>query len=166
MVDQFTSGSPINTRRTCSAWRYCSQEEIQFIWIMDHVKMTAFKGLGHICRYMVTFTGVKSHSQEQSFINRCKVTSPIPRCEVPLADGSPFCSQVGGQNNRCAFQLTGAYNLRHSQVHTPHQSGYPHNGHADKNPYVHDHRADKDSYPHDSNIQLPKPEVKAVRSDE
>ena len=32
-------------------------------------------------------------------------------------------------------------------------SGYPHNGHADKNPYPHDHRADKDSYPHDSNNQ-------------
>ena len=32
-------------------------------------------------------------------------------------------------------------------------SGYPHNGRADKNPYRHDHRADKDSYPHDSNNQ-------------
>ena len=30
-------------------------------------------------------------------------------------------------------------------------SGYPHDGRADKNPYPHDHRADKDSYPHDSN---------------
>ena len=33
------------------------------------------------------------------------------------------------------------------------ESGYPHDGHADKNPYSHDHRADKDSYPHDSNNQ-------------
>ena len=32
-------------------------------------------------------------------------------------------------------------------------SGYPHNGHADKNPYPHDRRADKDSYSHDSNNQ-------------
>ena len=32
-------------------------------------------------------------------------------------------------------------------------SGYPHDGHADKNPYLHDCRADKDSYPHDSNNQ-------------
>ena len=32
-------------------------------------------------------------------------------------------------------------------------SGYPHDGHADKNPYPHDRRADKDSYPHDSNNQ-------------
>ena len=30
-------------------------------------------------------------------------------------------------------------------------SGYPHDGCADKNPYPHDRRADKDSYPHDSN---------------
>ena len=32
-------------------------------------------------------------------------------------------------------------------------SGYPHDGHADKNPHPHDRRADKDSYPHDSNNQ-------------
>ena len=32
-------------------------------------------------------------------------------------------------------------------------SGYPHDGRADKNPYPHDRRADKDSYPHDSNNQ-------------
>ena len=32
-------------------------------------------------------------------------------------------------------------------------SGYPHDGRADKNPYLHDRRADKDSYPHDSNNQ-------------
>ena len=30
-------------------------------------------------------------------------------------------------------------------------SGYPHDGRADKNPYPHDRRADKDSYPQDSN---------------
>ena len=32
-------------------------------------------------------------------------------------------------------------------------SGYPHDGRADKNPYPHDRRADKDSFPHDSNNQ-------------
>ena len=32
-------------------------------------------------------------------------------------------------------------------------SGYPHDGRADKNPYPHDRRADKDSYLHDSNNQ-------------
>ena len=32
-------------------------------------------------------------------------------------------------------------------------SGYPHDGCADKYPYSHDRRADKDSYPHDSNNQ-------------
>ena len=32
-------------------------------------------------------------------------------------------------------------------------SGYPHDGRADKNAYPHDRRADKDSYPHDSNNQ-------------
>ena len=32
-------------------------------------------------------------------------------------------------------------------------SGYPHDGRADKNPYPHDRRVDKDSYPHDSNNQ-------------
>ena len=32
-------------------------------------------------------------------------------------------------------------------------SGYPHDGRADKNPYPHDRRADKDSYPQDSNNQ-------------
>ena len=32
-------------------------------------------------------------------------------------------------------------------------SGYPHDGRADKNPYRHDRRADKDSYSHDSNNQ-------------
>ena len=32
-------------------------------------------------------------------------------------------------------------------------SGYPHDGRADKNPYPHDRRADNDSYPHDSNNQ-------------
>ena len=28
-------------------------------------------------------------------------------------------------------------------------SGYPHDGRADKNPYPHDGRADKNPYPHD-----------------
>ena len=32
-------------------------------------------------------------------------------------------------------------------------NGYPHDGHADKNPYPHDRHADKDSYLHDSNNQ-------------
>ena len=32
-------------------------------------------------------------------------------------------------------------------------SGYPHDGHADKNPYPHARRADKDSYVHESNNQ-------------
>ena len=32
-------------------------------------------------------------------------------------------------------------------------SGYPHDGRAEKNPYPHDRRADKDSYPHDRNNQ-------------
>ena len=32
-------------------------------------------------------------------------------------------------------------------------SGYPHDGRADKNPDPHDCRTDKDSYPHDSNNQ-------------
>ena len=32
-------------------------------------------------------------------------------------------------------------------------SGYPHDGRANKNPYPHDLRADKDSYPHDSTNQ-------------
>ena len=32
-------------------------------------------------------------------------------------------------------------------------SGYPQDGHADKNPYPHDRHADKDSYPCDSNNQ-------------
>ena len=32
-------------------------------------------------------------------------------------------------------------------------SGYLHDGRADKNPYPHDRCADKDSYPHNSNNQ-------------
>ena len=32
-------------------------------------------------------------------------------------------------------------------------SGYPHDGRADKNPYPHDRCANKDSYPHGSNNQ-------------
>ena len=32
-------------------------------------------------------------------------------------------------------------------------SGYPHDGRADKNPYPNDRHADKDSYPHDSKNQ-------------
>ena len=30
-----------------------------------------------------------------------------------------------------------------------HDTGYPHDGRADKDSYPHDGRADKDSYPHD-----------------
>ena len=33
--------------------------------------------------------------------------------------------------------------------HTQSDSGYPHDGRADKDSYPHDGRADKDSYPHD-----------------
>ena len=32
-------------------------------------------------------------------------------------------------------------------------SGYLHDGRADKNPYLHDRRDDKNSYPHNSNNQ-------------
>ena len=32
-------------------------------------------------------------------------------------------------------------------------SGYPHDGRADKKPYPHDRWADNDSYPHNSNNQ-------------
>ena len=39
-------------------------------------------------------------------------------------------------------------------------SGYPHDGRADKNPYLHDRHADKDSYPHDSNNQCIRPKIK------
>ena len=38
-------------------------------------------------------------------------------------------------------------------MYSHNDSGYPHDGRADKNPYPHDRRADKDSYPHDSNNQ-------------
>ena len=38
-------------------------------------------------------------------------------------------------------------------THANIDNGYPHDGHADKNPYLHDRCADKDSYPHDSNNQ-------------
>ena len=38
-------------------------------------------------------------------------------------------------------------------THSVHDSGYPHDGRADKNLYPHDRRANKDSYPHDSNNQ-------------
>ena len=34
-------------------------------------------------------------------------------------------------------------------AHLRHNTGYPHDGHADKDSYLHDGRADKDSYPHD-----------------
>ena len=37
--------------------------------------------------------------------------------------------------------------------HVQKDSGYPHDGRADKNPYPHDRRADKHSYLHDSNNQ-------------
>ena len=43
-------------------------------------------------------------------------------------------------------QLSGKYRKQND-------SGYPHDGRADKNPYPHDRRADEDSYPHDSNNQ-------------
>ena len=38
------------------------------------------------------------------------------------------------------------------QISKKNDSGYPHDGRADKNPYPHDRRADKDSYPHDTII--------------
>ena len=33
------------------------------------------------------------------------------------------------------------------------KDSYPHDGHADKDSYLHDGRADKDSYPHDRHNQ-------------
>ena len=35
----------------------------------------------------------------------------------------------------------------------PADTGYPHDGRADKDSYPHDGRADKDSYPHDRHNQ-------------
>ena len=40
-----------------------------------------------------------------------------------------------------------------AKYHDYDDSGYPHDGRADKNPYPHDRCANKDSYPHDSNNQ-------------
>ena len=38
---------------------------------------------------------------------------------------------------------------RSSRTCRNYDTGYPHDGHADKDSYPHDGRADKDSYPHD-----------------
>ena len=46
-----------------------------------------------------------------------------------------------------------AYGINRILFLLPRDSGYPHDGRADKNPYPHDRHADKDSYPHDSNNQ-------------
>ena len=35
------------------------------------------------------------------------------------------------------------------RYYSPYDTGYPHDGRADKDSYPHDGRADKDSYPHD-----------------
>ena len=39
------------------------------------------------------------------------------------------------------------YDIKESD--NKHDTGYPHDGRADKDSYPHDGRADKDSYPHD-----------------
>ena len=50
--------------------------------------------------------------------------------------------------------MTAPYNIARREYGSEKQdSGYPHDGRADKNPYPHDRRADKDSYPHNSNNQ-------------
>ena len=68
-------------------------------------------------------------------------------------------------NDVCSSQTIKGIYSSHSSLHgawllfycpvisLPGDSGYPHDGRADKNPYPHDRRADKDSYPHDSNNQ-------------
>ena len=52
-------------------------------------------------------------------------------------------------------RYTGVTSLIFSGEKCPYlfDSGYPHDGCADKNPYPHDCRADKDSYLHDINNQ-------------
>ena len=62
--------------------------------------------------------------------NTCNITSPI----YPISPNAEIVHQL--------------------KIHILlYDSGYPHDGRADKNPYPHDRRADKDSYPHDSNNQ-------------
>ena len=39
-------------------------------------------------------------------------------------------------------------------MHAIHDTGYPHDGRADKDSYPHDGCADKDSYPHDRHNQM------------
>ena len=61
-----------------------------------------------------------------------------------------FICLVNNKNNvfLCYYKKL---NLGQSGLNS--DSGYPHDGRADKNPYPHDSRADKDSYPHDSKNQ-------------
>ena len=40
-----------------------------------------------------------------------------------------------------------------SLIHPIIDTGYPHDGHADKDSYSHDSRPNKDSYPHDRHNQ-------------
>ena len=47
-------------------------------------------------------------------------------------------------------KMTGKYGTQVKRVTAfPNDTGYPHDGRADKDSYPHDGRADKDSYPHD-----------------
>ena len=53
-------------------------------------------------------------------------------------------SVVGSWSSRLEARLSGL-----SPKDVKLDSGYPHDGRADKNPYPHDRRADKNPYPHD-----------------
>ena len=43
---------------------------------------------------------------------------------------------------------------RNTDGDKPSDTGYTHDGRADKDSYPHDGRADKDSYPHDQSVKI------------
>ena len=66
-----------------------------------------------------------------------KLTRYFP-CRLPR---TPFCTLMNGANDVIATN-----ELKWEPVSIFLDSGYPHDGRADKNPYPHDRRADKDSF--------------------
>ena len=50
------------------------------------------------------------------------------------------------KNRRCRNQHSLVFQIPTASID---DTGYPHDGRADKDSYLHDGRADKDSYPHD-----------------
>ena len=100
------------------------------------------------------------HTNMEVLSNLFRVSLPNYLQNLPIPTSIMGIARLSGKIKFSAFFEEGLI-LKSTAVNATHlhsreindDTGYPHDGRADKDSYPHDGRADKDSYPHDRHNQ-------------